>query len=605
MVGEKIGKWEKEDLFLSRTVTSKMRSRKMRKAVLEKRESSQQLVLGRYADIHKARLDKWVTEAVSRRIWRKDGTVWVPDPEEATRTADLTGRMDWLSLPEVMSDELENLQDFSREVRDGGFSRVVLLGMGGSSLAPEVFMKTFGNRPGYPRLMVLDSTHPAAIQQVLQEIELAKTLFIVSSKSGGTIETLSFYKIFFDAVKAKKDEAGRNFVAITDPGSGLEKLARNVKFRRIFSSPPGVGGRYSALTYFGLVPAALIGVDLGSILDSGATMARACYSSVPAEQNPGLSLGAAMGELALAGRDKLTFFASPGLSPFGVWVEQLIAESTGKHGTGIVPVADEIPGAPDVYGGDRLFVYLRLSGDDNAELDQSVKRLEEGGQPFIRIQLEKKTDIGGEFFRWEMATAGAGAVLTINPFNQPDVEAAKIKARELMGVYRETGRLPADEPTLRDGGLEIFSGLHGVPHNSDDLIGRFFQQKNEGDYVALMAYIPRSSSTDEILDRIRIRLRDKLKVATTVGYGPRFLHSTGQLHKGGSNRGLFIQITSTPESDLQIPGEPYSFGTLIAAQAMGDSQALEERGRRLIRFHLSSDIVNGLKKLWEIIKETA
>jgi len=573
----------------------------MREVVLGKRAGALRLVLGSYIDAHNARLNAWTGETVSERIWKKDGTVWVPDPEEAARTADLTDRMDWLTLPEVMQNELENLQAFSGEVRDAGFSRVVLLGMGGSSLAPEVFMKTFGNRPGYPPVVVLDSTHPASVKEIIRNGDVAETLFLVSSKSGGTIETLSFYKFFLEAVKAKKDEPGRNFVAITDPGSGLEKLAREVKFRRIFSSPPGVGGRYSALTYFGLVPAALMGVDLGSVLDSGATMARACYSSVPAEQNPGLSLGAAMGELALAGRDKLTFLASPGLSPFGVWVEQLIAESTGKHGTGIVPVADENPGAPHVYGDDRLFVYLRLTGDDNEELDQRVRRLEEAGQPHIRIQLEKNTDIGGEFFRWEMATAASGAVLGINPFDQPDVEAAKIKARELMAAFRETGRLPADEPVLIDGNLKIFGGPDGVSPNAEDLIARFLQQKSEGDYVALMAYIPQSSGSYEILERIRILLRDRLKVATTVGYGPRFLHSTGQLHKGGINRGLFIQITSTPESDLRIPGEPYSFGTLIAAQAMGDYQALEERDRRLIRFHVVGNLIAGLERLEEKI----
>ncbi len=567
--------------------------------ILARQAEKQQLNLSRYRNAFETRLNVWAGEEIARRLWHKDGTVWVPDPEEAARTADLMEKMDWLTLPEVMAGERENLQAFSREVRDAGFLRVVLLGMGGSSLAPEVFMKTFGNRPGYPTLQVLDSTHPDSVENIFRSGDVARTLFLVSSKSGGTIETLSFYKFFFDAVKTKKDDPGRNFVAITDPGSGLEKLARENKFRRVFSSPPGVGGRYSALTYFGLVPAALIGVDLGRILDSAATMAHACYSCVPVDRNPGISLGAAMGELALAGRDKITFLASPGLSPFGVWVEQLIAESTGKLGRGIVPVADERPGAPEVYGKDRFFAYMRLAGDENDTLDQLVGGLEKTGHPVARIHLDEKLDMGGEFFRWEMATAAAGAVLGINPFNQPDVEAAKIKARELMAAYRETGRLPADEPTLRDGNLKIFGGPDGSSPNADDLIARFLQQKNEGDYVALMAYIPRSSRTDEILDRIRIHLRDKLKVATTLGYGPRFLHSTGQLHKGGPNRGLFIQITSTPESDRSVPGEPYSFGTLIAAQAMGDYQALEERDRRLIRFHVSGDLMAGLERLEE------
>ena len=577
----------------------------MSECTQENPRSLQHFVLGSYADAHKALLSTWAGKDIAGRIWRKDGTVWVQDPEEAARTADLTEKMDWLTLPETMAGEVENLKDFSRDVREAGFNRVVLLGMGGSSLAPEVFMKTFGNRPGYPPLQVLDSTNPVSINEIAKSGDLSQTLFLVSSKSGGTIETLSFFKFFFEAVKEKKDDPGRNFVAITDPGSGLEKLAREKKFRYIFSSPPGVGGRYSALTYFGLVPAALIGVDVKAILDRSATMAHACYSCVPVDRNPGVSLGAAMGEMALAGRDKITFLASPGLKPFGVWVEQLIAESTGKQETGIVPVADESPGDPDAYGKDRFFVYLRLVGDENDAIDHLVKVLEMRDHPVVRIPLDAKSDIGGEFFRWGMATAAAGAVLGINPFNQPDVEAAKVKARDLMAAYRETGHLPADEPTLRDGDLKIFGGPDKTSPNTDELIARFLQQKGDGDYVALMAYLPRSSQTDEILDRIRIRLRDTLKVATTVGYGPRFLHSTGQLHKGGSNRGLFIQITNTPESDLQIPGESYSFGTLIAAQAMGDYQALEERNRRLIRFHLCGNIMSGLEELEKRIEASA
>lgn len=572
-------------------------------AILARQAEKQQLNLGSYRRAHAARLKAWTGEEIARRLWRKDGTVWVPDPVEAAGTCDLTDRMSWLTMPEVMLNELENLQEFSREIRDAGFSRVVLLGMGGSSLAPEVFMRTFGNRPGFSPLTVLDSTHPASVQRVLQSVDVAKTLFIVSSKSGGTIETLSFYKFFFEAVKCERDDPGLNFVAITDPGSALEILAREKNFRRVFFSPPEVGGRYSALTYFGMVPAALIGVDVKTILDRASIMAHACSSDVPVDENPGLTLGAAMGELALAGRDKITFFASPGISSFGAWVEQLIAESTGKRGTGIFPVTGEKPGALNVYAKDRFFVYLQLAGDENERLDQMVNDLEKKGHPVARIHLDEKLDMGAEFFRWEMATAAAGAVLEINPFDQPDVEAAKIKARELMAAYRETGVLPSDDPVLVDHTMQLYGGTGSGSSKAAGHLADFLHQRREGDYVAIMAYIPSSPQMDELLDEIRICLRDQLHIATTVGYGPRFLHSTGQLHKGGRNKGLFIQITHTPESDCVIPGEPYSFGTLIAAQALGDYQALQERKRRLIRFHLGSDAFAGLEELRDIIAE--
>jgi len=571
-------------------------------AIVARQVEKQQLSLGSYQHAYGARLKAWSGEEIGRRLWQKDGTVWVVDPAEAASAGDLTDRLGWLTLPAVMPNELENLQAFSREMRNAGFSQVVLLGMGGSSLAPEVFMRTFGNRPGYPPVTVLDSTHPVSIQRVLQSIDVAKTLFIVSSKSGGTIETLSFYKFFFEAVKDKRDDPGLNFVAITDPGSALEKLAGEKNFRRVFSAPPEVGGRYSALTYFGMVPAALIGVDVKTILERASIMAHACSSGVPADKNPGLMLGAAMGELALAGRDKITFLASPGISSFGAWVEQLIAESTGKKGTGILPVVDTKPGPPDAYSRDRFFIYLRLAGDENDTLDQMVNSLEKKGHPVVRIHLDEKPDMGAEFFRWEMATAAAGAVLGINPFDQPDVEAAKIKARELMDAYRKNGVLPSDEPVLTDQAMQLYGGTGSGSSTAAGHLADFLKQKREGDFVAIMAYISSSPQSDELLDEMRIFLRDRLHIATTVGYGPRFLHSTGQLHKGGRNNGLFIQITHTPESDCAIPGEPYSFGTLIAAQALGDYQALQERKRRLIRFHLGSDLVAGLERLRDIIE---
>jgi transaldolase/glucose-6-phosphate isomerase len=557
----------------------------------------QRLNLGRHANVVEARLRSWAEASVALRIWQKDGTVWVPDPGKAAQTPELTNRLGWLTNPEVMQDDLDTLCDFGNEIKGQVFTHVVLLGMGGSSLAPEVFMATFGNAPGYPPLAVLDSTHPASVQRLAEGLDLAKALFLVSSKSGTTTETLSFFRYFYSAVAGVKDDPAKNFVVITDPGSPLEALAAEKGLRRVFSSPPDIGGRYSALTYFGVVPAALIGVNLHKLLDRAVTMVQASHYSVPVADNPGLTLGAAMGELALAGRDKITFFASPSISPFGVWVEQLIAESTGKNGTGILPVADEKLEGPERYGDDRFFAYVRMEGDENDVLDKGIDALEAAGHPVVRIGLDEREDIGAEFFRWEMATAAAGAVLGINPFDQPNVEAAKIKARELLKAFQETGSLPSDTPVLVEDDIEVFGGTGKSASSMQDVFADFLKLVRPGDYVALMAYIPRSGDTDMILDGLRLALRDRLKAATTLGYGPRFLHSTGQLHKGDGNKGLFVQITHRPESDIPIPGEAYSFGTLVSAQALGDYQALAERGRRLMRFHIRGDLTAGLKHI--------
>jgi len=557
----------------------------------------QRLSLGRYAHVVEARQKSWSEANITRRIWEKDGTVWVPDPGKAVKTPELTNRLGWLTIPEVMHDHLDTLSDFAAEIKGERFTSVVLLGMGGSGLAPEVFMTTFGNVQGYPRLTVLDSTHPASVQHVAEGVDLANTLFLVSSKSGTTTETLSFFSFFYNAVAAVKENPGQSFVAITDPASLLETLAGEKKLRRVFSSPPDVGGRYSALTYFGLVPAALIGVNLHKLLDRAITMLHASHYCVPVAENPGLALGATMGELALAGRDKITFFASPSIAAFGVWAEQLIAESTGKNGTGILPVADEKLEAPHRYGDDRLFVYLRMEDDENDLLDKGINALEAAGHPVVRIALDEREDIGGEFFRWEMATTAAGAVLGINPFDQPNVEAAKIKARELLKVFQETGSLPSDTPILIENNIEAFGGTGKSAGSMREFFADFLKLIRPGDYAALMAYVPRTADTDRVLDSIRLTLRNRLKVATTVGYGPRFLHSTGQLHKGDGNKGLFIQVTHTPESDIPIPGEAYSFGTLVTAQALGDYQALAEHERRLIRFHINGDVTAGLIQL--------
>mgnify|MGYP005832275485 CR=1 FL=1 len=572
-----------------------------RRDVLARRPPRQSISLGAFEQVVQARLRAWDETGLCRRIWQKDSTVWVPDPEVARRTPDLTDRLGWLVLPEVMAAEMDALNAFAEEIAAEGFDHVVLLGMGGSSLAPQVFMSTFSHAPGRPPLTVLDSSHPAMVRRAADGLDLARTLFIVSSKSGGTIEPLSLFRFFYEAVGKVKGDHGRNFVAVTDPGSGLEALAAQKALRRVFSSPPEVGGRYSALSVFGLVPTALIGVDLPRLLDRALTMAQAAHYCVPTAENPALALGAALGELALAGRDKVTFFASPSVVSLGTWLEQLLAESTGKHGKGLVPVEGEPPAGPEGYGQDRFFVYLRLEGDDNEALDKAVDRLEAAGHPVAHIRLECKENLGGEFFRWEMATAAAGAALGINPFDQPDVELAKRKARELMAAFQKTGRLPAEEPALTDGDLQVF-GEAGSAASLAAALQAFLEQARPGDYVALMAYTPYGGEIEAGLGRLRLALRDRLRLATTVGYGPRFLHSTGQLHKGGPNTGLFIQITHAPEADVAIPGEPYSFGTLIAAQAQGDYQALRERGRRLIRFHIKGDVAGGLRQIEEALQ---
>lgn len=555
-----------------------------REAIVSRQVSRMTLDVGSYQPVILVRLKAWEAAKTAERLWQKDGTVWVASSEAAAKTPELTNRLGWLNLPEEMLPQLQELAAFADEVKQAGFQEVVLLGMGGSSLAPEVFMKTFGAKNGLP-LTVLDSTNPDQVTAVTAGLgDLAKTLFLVSSKSGGTIEMLSLYKYFYSQVSQVKDKPGENFVAITDPGSGLAKLAQEKGFRHTFLANPEVGGRYSALTHFGLVPAALIGVDLPKLLRRARTMAEACRNHAP--HNPGLQLGATIGELALMGRDKITFFISPQIAAFGAWVEQLIAESLGKNGTGILPVVDEAITEPLLYNNDRLFVYLRMAGDDNTELDGRVEVLEAAGYPVIWVHMDELEDLGQEFFRWEMATATAGAVLKVNPFDQPNVEQAKIKARELMAAFEKNGSLPQETPTLDYDDIDAYGPAMGETVTA--ALKAFLTSYRPGDYVALMAYLPYTPEIEAALNELRLTLRNGLRAATTTGYGPRFLHSTGQLHKGDGNKGLFIQITHTPAAEVEIPGEPYTFATLITAQAQGDYNALKENNRRLIRFHIEA-----------------
>jgi transaldolase/glucose-6-phosphate isomerase len=486
-----------------------------------------------------------------KRIWARDPTVWKDDPN----TPEIRDRLGWLTVGKAMAQQVKVLNAFAGEVR-AEFDRVVLCGMGGSSLAPEVLWRTFGAAPGHPSLHVLDSTDPRAVRQAEQQGDLAKTLFIISSKSGTTQESDSFFRYFWERTGGR----GSQFIAITDPGTPLEQLAGERRFRRTFLNPPDIGGRYSALTYFGLVPAALIGVDVETLLHRAHRMAEACASCVPALENPAAWLGAILGEGALAGRDKATFVLSPGIASFGLWVEQLIAESTGKEGKGILPVADEPLGPPEVYGADRVFVSLVLAGEADRGIESRLAALESAGHPVVHLRLDDRYDLGLEFFRWEFATAVAGAVLRINPFDQPNVAESKANTKAVLAKRSPTS------PAASARELEKF--LTGI---------------KAGDYLAIMAYLPPAPENDRQLAAIRLRLRDRLKVATTLGYGPRFLHSTGQLHKGGPPVGHFIQITEPLKKDLPIPGEPFSFGQLEAAQAEGDLLALRARGRPAIR----------------------
>jgi transaldolase/glucose-6-phosphate isomerase len=539
----------------------------------------QELHLNKYHRRVEKRLKDWQNEQLGSRVWKKDHTVWSNEEQP-----ELTDRLGWLDLPETMEKHVAELSAFADKAKADGFKHVVLLGMGGSSLAPEVFQETFGNANGYPKLRVLDSTHPAAVKAVEGEIDLARTLFIVSSKSGTTTETNSFFFYFWDKLKNLKADLGQHFVAITDPGTALEKLAKERNFRATFNAPEDVGGRYSALTMFGLVPAALIGVDIAAVLARARRMRQACGATVADGSNPALDLGAALGELTLAKRDKATFVCSPSLGAFPSWGEQLIAESTGKENKGIVPVANESLAAPESYGNDRFFVYLRLEGDENHQLDRRLAALEANGHPVARIELHDKSDIGQEFFRWEFAVAVAGAALGINPFNQPDVQLAKDLAKKAMA---ESG----SAPKLKD---EVAAADDEKLTKS---VSAWLGKKKARDYVVVQAYIEPSRENSAKLQTICTAVQNRLGVATTLGFGPRFLHSTGQLHKGGPNSALVLQIVDQPADNLAVPETNYTFDALIQAQALGDFTALKQRRRRALRVNLGSDSAGGLQRL--------
>jgi len=550
-----------------------------------------------------AALEDWRKEGKVRRLWDADASLWTEQDEAKW--------LGWLGIVDQQLKGVAHLQDFADEVKQAGFKDVLLLGMGGSSLGPEVFGETFGSKPGYPKLHVLDSTDPAQIRHFEADIDLARTLFMVSSKSGSTLEPNIFKDYFYERAKQAVGpaEAPKRFVAISDPGSSLEKMALTEGFRHVFHGEPSIGGRYSVLSNFGMVPAAAIGIDPRAFLESAAEMVRSCAASAPPVENPGVILGAILGCSQRRGRDKVTIIASKGISDFGAWLEQLLAESTGKLGKGIVPVDAEPLGAPAVYGNDRVFAYLRLASDQEPEQERAIAALEAAGQPVVRIAISDPMQLGQEFFRWEMATAVAGSIIGINPFDQPDVEAAKVKARDLTTAYEETGALPEERAFFEGEGIKLFAD----PRNQAALtpqatslaavlkahLGRI----GAGDYAALLAYIERSPDHIAAMQRLRSMIRDRTKAATCVGFGPRFQHSTGQAYKGGPNSGVFLQITCDDAEDLPVPGHSYTFGIVKAAQARGDLEVLAERGRRALRAHITGDLERGLDTLSRAVEE--
>ncbi|MEE2656541.1 MAG: glucose-6-phosphate isomerase [Chloroflexota bacterium] len=510
---------------------------------------------------------------IPTRIWRQDYTVWKPDPRE------ITDRLGWLTVTDLMSKQVDSLNSFAMDVNGKGVRHVVLLGMGGSSLGPEVLGSVFGNAPGYPELIVLDSTVPDWVLTITNVINPAHTLFLVSSKSGETLETLTGYRHFRAIVDKAlgREMAGGCFVAITDSGSPLERLAYQEGFLRVFTNPSSIGGRYSVLSYFGMVPAALIGIDVSLLLERATVRRKSISSRVPVKENPGVWLGTVIATLAKMGRDKLTFLTSPTLSNFGRWAEQLIAESLGKEGKGVVPIVGEPLLAPQHYGDDRLFIDLRFDGDRSGKSDSQVDDLRAAGNPFIQLNLSDRYDIGGEFYLWEYATALAGALMEVNPFDQPNVELSKGKTVEILKTYTGPGKM--------------------VPLETSFSIRDLLNQAHPGDYLAILIYVEQTPEIDEALTALRQRVMIQSHIATTVGYGPRFLHSTGQLHKGGPPTGLFLQITADFQEDINIPDAEYTFGALANAQSCGDIQALEYLGRRTAKIHFAGDVATGIGKL--------
>lgn len=550
-------------------------------------------------------LTEWQQQGKIRRLWDRDASLWTNNDENRW--------LSWLCTTEDQLGHIERLQQLAAEVKQE-FKYILLLGMGGSSLCPEVMKLTFGKVANFPELLILDSTDSAQIKSVEAKIDLSKTLFIVSSKSGSTLEPNIFKQYFFERLSevVGAEAAGQQFIAVTDPGSKLQQVAEADNFRHIFFGFPSIGGRYSALSNFGMVPAAAMGVDMSKFLDITEGMVHSCAPSVPAEDNPGVVLGTLLGVLANEGRDKVTLITSPGIGDMGAWLEQLLAESTGKEGRGLIPVDLEPLGEPEVYGKDRLFVYLRLTSAPDPVQDAAVEKLKQAGQPTVCISVRDRYHIGQEFFRWEVATAVAGSIIGINAFNQPDVEASKIVTKELTAEYEKTGALPAESPMFSESEIQLYTDAKNAAFLTKEVgsgadLAQYLQahlaRLGAGDYFALLAYMEMNQPHQEILQEIRKSIRDRFNVATCLGFGPRFLHSTGQAYKGGPNTGVFLQITCDDAIDLPVPQQKYSFGVVKAAQARGDFQVLVDRERRALRVHLSGNIEAGLATLQQAMKQ--
>jgi transaldolase / glucose-6-phosphate isomerase len=553
----------------------------------------------------KATFADWQSGGKIKRLWDRDASLWTGDDESKW--------LGWLDIVEEQIAQNDQLQKIAREVQTRAFEHVLLLGMGGSSLCPEVLRMTFGHVPRFPLLHVLDSTDPAQVKAFEHQIDIAKTLFIVSSKSGSTLEPNIFKQYFFERTKQTvgAGKAGSQFIAITDPGSKMQQVAETDHFLHVFFGRPSIGGRYSALSNFGMVPAAVMGLDTKKFLSRAAEMVRTCGAGVAVEENPGAALGVILGAAAKTGWDKVSIITSPGISDLGAWLEQLLAESTGKIGKGIIPVDRERLGPPEVYGNDRVFAYVKLETGADADQEAKIAALERAGHPVVRISMPDIYDLGAEFFRWEIATAVAGSIIGINAFNQPDVEASKVATRNLTAEYEKTGSLPAEKPVLEDAGIQLFTDGRNASElakaaGSDKSLAGYLKAHlariKAGDYFAILGYIQMNPEHEQNLQTLRLAVRDKKHVATCLGFGPRFLHSTGQAYKGGPNTGVFLQITCDDAVELPVPGQKYTFGIVKAAQARGDFQVLAERGRRALRVHLGKDLKAGLATLQAAIQ---
>jgi len=559
--------------------------------------------LGKYADAVSAAIKEAEKGDVMRRVWRKDAALW---KEEEAHQKIIKNSLGWLTVADEIIGVEDELLAYAERMRGKGFRHVVLCGMGGSSLAPEVLRRTFGKQEGSPELLVLDSTDPDTVAALRDRVDVEKTLFVISSKSGTTTEPVMFYRYWYDQVARVKDNPGQNFIAVTDPGTKMEADATRDKFHRVFLNPSDIGGRYSALSYFGMVPAALMGLDVRKLLDRAERVVHACSQVVPASENPGARLGAVIGECAKAGRDKLTVVADPRVESFGLWVEQLVAESTGKEGKGVVPVAGEPLGPPSAYGDDRLFVSIAV-GRLDSETEAKLKALEAAGHPVVYRTLTDAYDLGEEFFLWEIATAFAGWRLGINPFDQPNVQESKDATKELLDAFKSEGRLNEQTAHVSEGPLTVYADdttRAELPSGSAlEALRAHLKRAGAGDYVALLDYFDETEEHERLVRQIRTHIRDATRCATTTGYGPRFLHSTGQLHKGGPDSGVFIQLTAADARDVPLPEEPFTFSTLKQAQALGDYRSLSTRGRRAIRIELGADVRAGLQRLLELVRE--